>query len=94
MGFKMDYWKKVPGIDEEINIDAVVAREKEKKFARDNADFQNLIGDLNSAIGALNDLKTQILRKNAVSARRSRKTLRTALKFIDKGMTSVFAKGK
>jgi hypothetical protein len=75
----MDYWKDVPGIDETEERRAI-------------ADFQNLIGDLNSALGALNDLKIQILRKNPSSAKRSRKTLGTSIKFIDKGMKSVFKK--
>lgn len=73
----MDYWEKVPGIDE--------TEEEGRKIA----DFQNLIGDLNSAINSLNDLKVQVLRKNPSSAKRARKTLGTSLKFIDVGLKTL-----
>ena len=77
----MDYWKDVPGIDEGTDAEG-----------RSIADFQNLIGDLNSALGALKDLKTQVQRKNPASAKRARKTLGTSIKFIDTGLKSVFSK--
>lgn len=80
----MDYWKLVPGINEGA----------EDIEGRKIADFQNLIGDLNSAIGALADLKKQVLQKNPATAKRSRKTLTASLKYIDKGMKSVFGKEK
>jgi hypothetical protein len=93
----MDYWEKVPGIDEgKIYRTAEFQRISDEiaDDARKNADFQNLIGDLNSAISAIADLKKQVLQKNPATAKRSRKTLAASLKYIDKGMKSVFGKEK